>query len=810
MKFRALLAVLLPLSIALSFLSADSSAQSNRRDNGKFNQQDKFRQLEEILPTPGTFRTASGAPGHAYWQQKVDYEISISLNDNDQTLSGSEKISYTNNSPDKLKYLWLQLDGNIFRPDSAANRGRAATRFGRGTLSFDRIPMGTMQSLMAKEVFDGGFNITTCKDVQANKELKHTIVDTMMRVDLPAPLSNGETFEFQVDWNYELNNSKLIRGRAGCELFEEDGNYIYEVAQWFPRLCAYTDTTGWQHKQFLGSGEFTLELGDYVVRITSPADHIVASTGVLLNPDEVLTDEQRERLKEAESTEKPMFIVTPEEARANESSKSEETKTWIFKADQVRDFAWASSRKFIWDAMQHNLGDKPVMAMSYYPNEGEPLWSKYSTHSIIHTLNVYSRYTFDYPYPVAISVNGPVGGMEYPMICFNGPRPEKDGTYSARTKYGLISVIIHEVGHNYFPMIVNSDERQWTWMDEGLNTFLQYLAEQEWEENYPSRRGEPNDIVSYMRSNNQVPIMTNSESILQFGPNGYSKPATALNILRETILGRELFDFAFKEYAQRWKFKRPMPADFFRSMEDASGVDLDWFWRGWFYSTDHVDIAVTGVRQLNVSTGDPEIEKGLKREQRDNEPETLSKQRNKELTKRADEYPELNDFYNEFDPLDVTDADRESYERFIESLDDEQKKLLEDKRHFYLIDFANVGGLVMPIIFDAEFEDGSKQRFHVPAEIWTRDNEKVTRMVITEKPIAKVTLDPQLETADVDLSNNYFPPQIVKSRFELFKDSRSRSNEMQKANAANKKADEKSKEASEDEEEEEENESEDE
>ena len=780
LTLHALPFVFSALVVSLLLTPSDASAQANRRDNGKFNQQDKFRQLEEILPTPGTFRTASGAPGHAYWQQKVDYEISIDLDDEKQTLAGSEKISYTNNSPDKLKYLWLQLDGNIFRPGSAASRGRDASRFGRSTLSFDRIPVTTMQSLMAREVFDGGFNITLCKDVQANAELKHTIVDTMMRVDMPKPLASGETFEFQVDWNYKINNSKFVRGRAGCEFFEDDGNYIYEVAQWFPRLCAYTDSTGWQHKQFLGSGEFTLELGDYVVRITAPSDHVVASTGILLNPKEVLKEEWRERLKEAESTEKPMFIITPEEAEENESSKPDGTQTWIFKADQVRDFAWASSRKFIWDAMQHNVGEKPVMAMSYYPKEGEPLWSRYSTHAIIHTLNVYSRYTFDYPYPVAISVNGPVGGMEYPMICFNGPRPEKDGTYSARTKYGLISVIIHEVGHNYFPMIVNTDERQWTWMDEGINTFLQYLSEQEWEENYPSRRGEPNDIVSYMQSSNQVPIMTNSESLLQFGANGYAKPATALNILRETILGRELFDFAFKEYAQRWKFKRPMPADFFRTMEDASGKDLDWFWRGWFYSTDHVDIAVTGVRHLNVSTSDPEVEKGIQKELRDEEPETLSKQRNKELKKRADEFPELKDFYNEFDRLDVTESDRKSYQRFLESLDDEQKKLLDDKRHFYLIDFENVGGLVMPIIFDAEFEDGSKERFEIPAEIWTRNNEQVTRMVITEKEIKKVVLDPQLQTADVDLSNNYYPPQIVKSRFELFKQSRPK-NDMQKA-----------------------------
>ncbi|MEM7784689.1 MAG: M1 family metallopeptidase, partial [Planctomycetota bacterium] len=478
----------------------------------KFSQEDKFRQLEEVLPTPNSFRSASGAPGSGYWQQKVDYEIDVRLDDNTQKLFGSEKITYQNNSKDHLTYLWLQLDGNIHRPDSDANLTTT-------TNSIESMSFRGLNSMLARRVFDGGFHITRCVDARTNRDLKHTVVKTMMRVDLPAPLKPGETFEFVVDWDYQINNARVIGGRSGCEFFEEDQNYIYEVAQWFPRLCAYTDSTGWQHKQFLGRGEFTLEMGDYIVRITAPDDHVVASTGILLNQEQVLTQVQQERLEEAKTADKPVFIVTPDEALKNQSGKPEGNKTWIFKADQVRDFAFASSRKFIWDAMQHNMGEFPVMAMSFYPNEGEPLWSKYSTHAIIHTLEVYSRYTFDYPYPVAISVNGPVGGMEYPMICFNGPRPEKDGTYSARTKYGLISVIIHEVGHNYFPMIVNTDERQWTWMDEGLNTFLQYLTEQEWEENYPSRRGEARDIVSYMRSPNQVPIMTNSESILQFGPN---------------------------------------------------------------------------------------------------------------------------------------------------------------------------------------------------------------------------------------------------------------------------------------------------
>jgi hypothetical protein len=731
----------------------------------KFSQEDKFRQLEEILPTPNAARAASGAPGSGYWQQKVDYDIDIRLDDEKQELFGKEVITYTNNSQDKLSYVWLQLDANIHRADSDANMIRT-------TDDLQGMGFSTLKLMLAKEVFDGGFHITRVEDSSTKKTLKHTIVKTMMRVDLPAKLGPGESFAFEIDWNYEINNARMFRGRSGCEYFEEDENWIYEVAQWFPRLCAYTDTTGWQHKQFLGSGEFTLEMGDYVVRITAPNDHIVGSTGVLLNPEQVLTEVQRERLEEAKTADNPVFIVTPEEAKKTQSNKPDGTKTWIFKADQVRDFAWASSRKFIWDAMQHNMGEYPVMAMSYYPNEAEPLWSKYSTHSIIHTLEVYSRYTFDYPYPVAISVNGPIGGMEYPMLCFNGPRPEKDGTYSAGTKYGLISVIIHEVGHNYFPMIVNTDERQWTWMDEGLNTFLQYLAEQEWEENYPSRRGEPRDIVGYMRSSRQVPIMTNSESVLQLGPNAYSKPATALNILRETILGRELFDYAFKEYAIRWKFKRPMPADFFRTMEDASGVDLDWFWRGWFYSNEHVDIAITKVRQFNIDTKNPDVEKGLKREAREAIPESNSEARNKSLVKRTTNYPDLKDFYNSYDDLDITPEERRSYERFFGSLTDEEKDLIAAKRYFYLVSFENIGGLVMPVIIDAELEDGTKKHVRIPAEIWKTNNEKVTKLIVTDQPAVSFTLDPRLETADTDLDNNQFPRQMSKSRFELFKGSR--------------------------------------
>ncbi|QGQ22980.1 M1 family metallopeptidase [Gimesia benthica] len=768
-------------------LLSGSTLYGQAVSNDKFKQEDKFRQLDEVLPTPNGFRNASGAPGEKYWQQQADYEIDVELDDKLQKIIGSEKITYTNNSPDTLSYLWLQLDTNILSFDSDAHLTGTDSPLGK-------VGYKSMQQLMAKETFDGSMKVTAVLDAEGNK-LPYQIIKTMMRIDLPRPLKTGESTQFSVDWSYLINDSESRPARTGYEYFKDDKNFLYEIAHWYPRMAAYTDNTGWQHKQFLGRGEFTLEFGDFLTRITVPDDHVVASSGVLQNPEEVLTETQRTRLTEAKTAKKPMFIITPEEAKANEKSKPKGKKTWVFKADNVRDFAFASSRKFIWDAQGHQLEGKtePIMAMSYYPNEGEPLWSRYSTHAIIHTLNVFSKYTFPYPYPVAISVNGPVGGMEYPMICFNGPRPEKDGTYSKRTKYGLISVIIHEVGHNYFPMIVNSDERQWTWMDEGITTFLQFLTEQEWEDEYPSRRGEPRDMVDYMKSGYQVPIMTNSESILQFGNNAYGKPATALNVLRETVLGRELFDYAFKEYSRRWMFKRPTPADFFRTMEDASGVDLDWFWRGWFYTTDHTDMAIENVRQYQLETGDPYVDKVRRKKRRDEEPESLSEMRNKKLPKRTEKFPELKDFYNEYDELDVTDADRKKFESHLKELDADEKKLLETQNYFYLVDLKNHGGLVMPVILKLTFDDDSSRMLRIPAEIWRYNNQSVSKLILTEKPLKSLTLDPHRETADTQLSNNEFPRTIGKSFFQLEKSKKSK-NEMQKqrqAEEAEKKKDDK-------------------
>ncbi len=748
--------------------------------------QDPFRQLEEILPTPNAQRAASGAPAEAYWQQRADYRIEVALDEQKQRLDGSLVLTYHNRSPLALSYIWIQLDQNRFARGAEGHQSDEAP-------PFDDFGYRDLKHALARESFDGGFKIGSVAGGDG-QPLDHTIVRTMMRVDLGQPLAPKAKTEIRIEWSHNVTDSKSIWARGGAEYFEKDKNRIFEIAQWYPRAAAYTDVNGWQHKQFLGRGEFTLEFGDFDVSITAPADHIVAATGELQNPDKVLTAPQRERLEKAAASRDPLFIVTPDEAAEAEESRNPNnaTKTWHFKAENVRDFAWASSRKFIWDAARATLPatGKKVWAMSYYPKEGEPLWSKYSTHSILHTLDVYSRMTFDYPYPVSISVNGPVYGMEYPMITFNGPRPEEDGTYTKRTKYGLISVIIHEIGHNWFPMIVNSDERQWSWMDEGLNSFLQFVAEREWEEKYPSDRGKPRGITGYMAGGNQRPIMTNSESILQFGPNAYTKPATALTILRETVLGRELFDFAFKEYAKRWAFKRPQPSDFFRTMEDASGTDLDWFWRGWFYTTEHVDQAVGTVRLFDLETRDPDIDKPKARERRDAEDAidlTEDTNNKTKVPRYTDGRDELFDFYNAFDDLDVTEEEREEYRKLIDELEPDERKLLKTRRFFYTVEVENKGGLVMPVIMEIEYEGGKPETVRLPAEIWKKHPSKITKLILAKKEIRKITLDPLREIADTDIHNNVWPEEPLKGTFQL-KKKKDEKNPMQKAKEAEEKA----------------------
>ncbi len=669
--------------------------------------QNKFRQLDSDLPTPNVYRTASGAPGHAYWQNTADYQMDIVLDDENHRVYGVEKINYTNKSPDHLEYLWIQLDQNVRNPESETYKIQ------QGNIK-DGVSLYEYFNLF--HTFPGGFNIDYVND-EKGSPFSVKVNHTMMRVDLVTPLKSGDSITINIKWWYNINDRMEIGGRSGYEYFKEDDNYLYTIAQFFPRMAVYSDVTGWQNKQFLGRGEFTLPFGDYDVKLTVPENMIVGATGEIQNEDEVLTDLQKERLEKAKTSDKPVIIVTQDEAIKNEKNRSSKTKTWHFKAQNVRDYGWCASRKFIWDAQGVQFGDRTVMAMSLYPKEGNPMWEMYSTKAIVLTLQTYSKFTFEYPYPVAYSINGKSIGMEYPMICFNGGRTDKDGKFTDNVKYRTILVIIHEVGHNYFPMIINSDERQWTWMDEGINTFLQYQTERAWTDEsgkpFPSRRGPAKLIVPYMKGDKRYisPIMTNSESIFQFGNNAYGKPCTALNILRETVMGPELFDYAFKIYANRWKFKHPSPADFFRTMEDASSVDLDWFWRGWFYTTDHCDVAITDVKQLRVDNQRPEEGSTQK-----------SVNKNiKKLTKEDKVSPMLQAVRSAENPS-------KAFDKIKANLTDVRKEILDKEVYLCQVDLKMIGGLVMPIILKLEYEDGSNEEVRIPAEIWRMQNE------ILEKP----------------------------------------------------------------------------
>lgn len=742
------------------FFGFSAFAQQSERNHAE-----RFEQLGTMLRSPNVYRTASGAPGHMYWQQKADYVINVELNDDNQSIKGSETITYFNNSPDVLTYLWIQLEQNQRGKDSETPKATESS-------ISNGMNLKQLQGILWHSE-DYAYQLLDVKDEDGNA-LSVALNQTMMRVDLPEPLKSGDTFKFSIDWSFNIHDRmSFIGGRPGYEYFEEDRNYLYTMAEWFPRMAVYSDFEGWQNKQFLGRGEFALVFGDYEVNITVPSDHMVGATGELQNAGQVLSSKEMDRWNKAKETfDAPVVIRTQDEAEKLEKSKASDTKTWTFKAENVRDFAWTSSRKFIWDAMAVEQGGKNVMAMSYYAKEANPLWGQYSTRVVAHTIKSYSSHTFDYPYPTAISVEA-ANGMEYPMICFNYGRPDADGTYTEAVKNGMIGVIIHEVGHNFFPMIVNSDERQWTWMDEGLNTFMQFMAEQEWDRNFPSRRGPAHKIVPYMRSEKNMlePIMTNSENIVQFGPNAYAKPATALNILRETVMGRELFDFAFKEYSRRWMFKHPTPEDLFRTLEDASAVDLDWFWRGWFYGTEPVDISLDHVAWYKLDNRTPAEKKEAEKAESVLNETNVSRTANKgdvpETFVEAD--PATRDFYATYNPFAVTPEDEDTYKEFMNSLTKEEKELLNSNLNFYELTFSNLGGLVMPIILEFTYADGTSEIERIPVNIWKLNESQVTKVFAKEKELVQVVVDPLRETADIEEANNYWPRKFIPSRFEMFK-----------------------------------------
>ncbi len=722
------------LLFSVFFVTASAFAQEKEKKKTQkgHTDQNKFRQMKDVLATPNAIHTASGAPGHEYTQQKVDYVMDIRLDEATNRIYGDENITYHNNSKDHLEYLWVQLDQNMRADDSKTPDATS------GGASVFITPENFKKSYM-KEKKGFGFNIET---VESNgTKLSHFINRTMMRVNLPKALAPGEVFEFRIKWNYLVNNYRKDGGRSGYESFP-DGNNNYTIAQFFPRLCVYDNVEGWQNMQFWGRSEFALEFGDYDVKLTVPADHVVDATGELQNPKEVLTKAQIKRFANArKSFDKPVMIVTQKEAEKAEKGRSTKTKTWHFNAKRVRDFAFASSRKYIWDAMATDINGKTVMAVSMYPKEGNPLWEQHSTRAVANALIEYSKLTFDYPYSKAISVSAEDQGMEYPMICFNFGRPKADGTYSDRTKKRMVGVITHEVGHNFFPMIVNSDERQWTWMDEGLNSFVEILAELKYDPKLfainPAQ-----GITRYMGGDqsNLSPIMSQGDYVKQFGPNAYTKPAAGLYMLRKTIMGPELFDHAFRTYSKRWMFKHPTPADFFRSMEDASGMDLDWFWRGWFYTTDVTDIGIKSVKPLYLTNKPSERVKKLK-----------------------EQYKSY--FDNLGDLVYITDKKEDAN---AAAMNAHVKNVKDIPSYLYQVEFDKPGGLVMPIIVELTYADGTKERKTFPAQIWRMDDNSVKRVFASTQEIKSIKIDPDLETADVDTSNNSWP-QKEASQFDTFK-----------------------------------------
>ncbi|WP_436487325.1 M1 family metallopeptidase [Chitinophaga sp. ARDCPP14] len=755
MRKQLYLAGVLCCSVLL--LQAQSNPGSNHGN--------RFEQLGTMLQTPNMYRSASGAPGPKYWQQRADYDIEAQLDDEQQKLTGAETITYFNNSPDPLTYLWLQLDEN--EHDSKSDN----QQFNESRMS-DKMTLATLNSILPSGK-DLGVKIVKLTDADG-KALPYTINQTMLRIDLPKPLMPGEKYRFKVSWWYNISDRMTIGGRGGYEYFQEDKNYLYTISQWYPRLAVYSDFQGWQNKQFTGRGEFALTFGNFRVRMTVPADHVVGATGECQNYKEVLTPAQYQRWQQAQNSKEPVEVVSLDDAKKAMQGHAGKTNTWVYEAQNVRDFAWVSSRRIVWDALATNVEGNKVMAMSYYGPEAYPLYRRYSSKVVAHTLQSYSKHTIPYPYPVAISVEA-ANGMEYPMICFNYGRADKDGTYSESTKNGMIGVITHEVGHNFFPMIVNSDERQWTWMDEGLNTFCQFMAEQEWDSNFPSSRGPAHKIVDYMKmpKDQLEPIMTNSENIVQFGPNAYAKPATGLNILRETIMGRDLFDFAFREYARRWAFKHPTPADFFRTMEDASAVDLDWFWRGWFFGTEPVDISIDSLKWYRMDGKNPEETAKTAQAAYDKNMDHVARQRNKAAGVKytVDQDTSLQDFYSKWNRFEVSQEDKAAYTQFYNGLSKEEKALYDSKKNFYQLTFSNKGGLVMPLIIEWTFADGTKETDRISAYIWRKDENTVTKVFAKDKEVVAVKLDPIRETADIDESNNSWPREAAPSRFELFKSS---------------------------------------
>ena len=738
-----------------------------------------FEQITHLLPAPSEVRLATGAPGPDYWQQEANYQIKVELDEAESRIQGSETVEYTNHSPHLLHYLWVQLDQNALAQGSKRQRSTQAPDLAPRDGKPVEVEYDVFRSLIYSQKFAGGYELKAVTDPAGNP-LKYTIVNTNMRIDLESPLRPGESFSFRVVWAFNIQGEALSF-RHGRRKLKSD-EYVYHIAQWYPRMCAYYDQEGWQVKPYIGQGEFALEFGSFEVEITVPEDYVVAATGELMNTEEVLSATMRNRLTEARSSDRVVEIVTSKDAGEKLKKKAQGKKTWIFKADQVRDFAFGASRAYIWDAMGVEIEGKTVMAMSVYPEESVPLWKRFSTEAVAQTLRVYSENVYPYPYPVAWSAWGAEGGMEYPMISFQTSRDiDEKGTYPVDHRGYVIGVIIHEVGHNWFPMIINNDERQWMWMDEGLNSFMDRRVDNLMDPvlQKSNLKGVRRVIDTMAQSDDPI-IMVAADNQINRRFQSYSKPALGLHLLRESILGHDLFDFAFKEYARRWAFKRPTPADLFRTMEDASGVDLDWFWRGWFYGNDHVDMAVKLVNLYRLDDASPKTSKALDRAEEEAIPDSPYERFLKESGTRADKHQHLQDWYYSFDPYKATDEEIEEYDEKFEKLEEWQKELLRVSELAYVVSVENVGGMPMPLVLHVEFKNGMSRRLDIPVEIWRYGDKVVKIPFLSDKEVVRIILDQDNAFGDSDLDNNVFPPNIEEGRFKL-KPKKEKPNPMRKA-----------------------------
>lgn len=714
--------LMLPLAIAVSAVAHAEATP--------------FSPLGSLVDPPSATRGADGRPTSTYWQQHIAYDIDATLDVERRVINAQAELRYTNNAPQALDAIWFEISPEATTKDAIAHRS--------ATINVDSASVRDLRGLREQEERGGGLVVSSVADSE-DRPLAFEARGTQLRVALPRPLASGQTVRIKLAWRVALVDLDRKGGRTGYMLLSS-GDPIFHIAQWYPQPVAFTDYGGWRNVPFVDHGEFAPELGDYNVSLTLPAGQLVAATGVLTNEADVLTGVERTRLARLRQG-KVTEIVTAAEAATKR--RSSETRTWRFAARNVRDFALAASLRYRWDATL--AGTSAVRAMTFYPSEASALWRPLALPAIGHALDVYGRMTFDYPYPVVQAAFGPNDGMEHTMLAFSRYPPDgPNGTYSRERKRDFLWVLTHEVGHNWFPLIVNSDERAWTWMDEGLTSYLETLATLEWSGDYTTRPNLPAMLGAEREATGRQPPMTPANAVVDLFPTQYHRPAAALQVLRELVLGRETFDRAFRAYARAWMFKRPTPGDFFRTINQESGADLDWFWRAWFFSTDHVDLSLERVAALRLVAVPADA---IPAPADATPPANLTVLRNAAEGRRlmVEQVPRLADAYDRIPERTLAGATPSAH-----AVVDVQRTLdaLGQGGVFYELDIRNRGGVVSPVPIRIDYRDGTSERYVVPVELWFGDTKRAQHILWRAKSIRSVTLDPDAATGDVDRGNN--------------------------------------------------------